>query len=236
MSLPKHEYSEFLLRRLHSLTGLAPLTFFICFHFFANSFATLGREPYNKTVDQLRGLPFLVAIEWTFIFGPFLFHMFYGMWIIFTAQPNPLREEYRRNWAYMLQRITAVIVFVFVFYHVIGLHFLEPATDHATGRTDFYAYLHKQFQNPYMYAWYVVALAATAFHIANGICTLCMTWGITIGRGSQKTTAYAMTVFGIVLFGLSISSIQGFLNYREAVQPTPRGNVQVQASATTDPG
>jgi succinate dehydrogenase / fumarate reductase, cytochrome b subunit len=225
-------YSEFVLRRLHSLTGVVPLTFFIIFHFFANSFSTLGREPYNQTVDQLRGLPYLMAVEWGFIFAPFLFHMIYGLWVIFTSQPNPLRERYRRNWAYLLQRITAIIVFVFVLYHVIGLHYMEPATDHTTGKTDFYTYLHYEFQNPFVFWWYIIGTAATAFHLANGLCTFGMTWGITIGRGSQRLLAYAATGIGIVLFAMAVSSMYGFLNYKEAAQPTPQGTViQAQAPA-----
>lgn len=230
MTQRKMIYSEFLLRRLHSLTGLAPLTFFIFFHFFANSFSTVGREPYNRTVDQLRGLPYLQAIEWGCIFTPFLFHMIYGLWVVFSGQPNPLRESYKRNWAYLLQRVTAVIVFVFVLYHVIGLRFMEPATNHQTGETDFYSYLHKHFQNPFVFWWYVIGTASVAFHVANGICTFCMTWGITIGRGSQRLVALGATVLGIVLFAMSLGSLQGFLNSRESGPSSAPGH-SVQASA-----
>jgi succinate dehydrogenase / fumarate reductase, cytochrome b subunit len=228
-----NEQTEFLLRRLHSLAGVVPLTVFIFFHFFANSFSTLGREPYNKTVDQLRSLPFLMAVEWTFIFGPFLFHMLYGTWIVFTGEPNTLRLKYKRNWAYFLQRVTAVIVFVFVIFHVVGLHYLEPATDHTTGKTDFYHYLHFYYQNPYVLTWYIISLAATCFHLANGICTFAMTWGLTIGPGSQRVTAYGATALGIVLFVVSLASIRGFLDYRDAAQPTPTGKVEIQAAVPT---
>lgn len=219
-------YTDFLLRRVHSLSGIVPLTGFIFFHFFANSYSTLGKDPYNHTVDQLRGLPFLPGIEWVFIFGPFLFHMLLGVWIVFSGHPNPLRNNYRRNWAYLVQRITALIVFVFVLYHVIGLHYLEPATDHKTGRTDFYTYLNRAFANPFVYWWYVIAIAATVFHIANGICTFLMTWGITVGQKSQRITAYAMTALGVVLFVLGISSISGFLHPKKEAVPTSRGAMQ----------
>lgn len=226
MSQPRVSYGEFLLRRLHSLSGLVPLTFFMFFHFFANAYSTLGREPFNKIVDQLRGLPFLMGIEWAFIFSPFLFHMFYGLWVVYSGKPNPLRQDYRRNWAYLLQRISAAIVFAFVLYHVIGLHFLDPATDHETGETDFFTYLHYRLQNPYVYWWYVIGVGATVFHLANGICTFCMTWGITIGRTSQRYTAYAMTTLGAAVFALGIGALNGFLDVQEKVAPTPKGPVE----------
>src|SRR5690606_9146582 len=101
-------YSEFVLRRLHSLTGVIPLSFFIFFHFFANSFSQGGEEAFDGTVTLLRSVPYLLAVEWALLFAPFLFHMLYGMWIIFGSKPNPQRLSYRRNWAYVLQRVTAM--------------------------------------------------------------------------------------------------------------------------------
>jgi succinate dehydrogenase / fumarate reductase cytochrome b subunit len=207
---PKIDYSEFLLRRLHSLTGIVPLAGFIIFHFFENSYSTKGLTAYNARVDALRGLPFLQAIEWGLLLGPFLFHMLYGLWIIFTGQSNPIREPYRRNYAYVLQRISALVVFVFIIYHVVGLRFLEPAYDRTTGKLDYYTYLKGTFQNPMIYWWYVVGIGSTAYHLANGICTFCMTWGITIGRTAQRYTAYAMTVLGLIIFLMGINAINGF--------------------------
>src|SRR6476646_9739857 len=120
MAMRTPTYSEFVLKRLHSLTGVIPLTVFIFFHFSANSFSTVGEEAFDGVVKQLRGLPFLEAIEWGFLFSPFLFHMIYGMYLIFSAKPNPGRQSYVRNWAYLMQRVTAIVVFVFILYHVIG--------------------------------------------------------------------------------------------------------------------
>jgi succinate dehydrogenase / fumarate reductase cytochrome b subunit len=88
-----NNYSEFVLRRLHSLTGLVPLTFFVFFHLFANSSATKGEEAFNGTVAILRGLPYLHAIEWGALFAPFLFHMIYGLLIVFSGKPSPLQHR-----------------------------------------------------------------------------------------------------------------------------------------------
>src|SRR5690606_30001873 len=102
-------YAEFVLRRLHSLTGVLPLSFFIFFHFYANSKSVVGEQAFDDTVAFLRGMPYLVPIEWGLLFAPFLFHMFYGMFIIFGSKPNSNKLGYRRNWAYVLQRVTAMI-------------------------------------------------------------------------------------------------------------------------------
>ncbi|GIX44382.1 MAG: succinate dehydrogenase [Candidatus Hydrogenedentota bacterium] len=235
MSDAKVTYSEFVLRRLHSLTGVIPLTFFIFFHFFANSYSTKGPEAFNATVATLRGLPYLHAIEWGLLFAPFLFHMIYGLWVVYTGKPNPLRYKYPRNWAYLFQRVTAIVLFVFILYHVISLRFMDyRAINPATGKLDFYNHLHHEFQNPLIYWWYVVGIACTAFHLANGLCTFCMTWGITVGRTSQRYFAYAMTGLGILLFVVGVSAIHGFLNPPKDAVKTAQ-EVSVQAATVQNP-
>lgn len=208
-------YSDFLLRRLHSLTGLIPLTGFIFFHFFANAYSKGGPEAFDPVVMQLRGLPFLLWIEWGILFAPFLFHMFYGLWIIFTGRQNAVRLPYARNWAYFLQRVTAIIVFVFILYHVIGVRFDEEIES----TKEVWLEMRAHFSNPVVYWWYMVGIACTVYHLANGVCTFAMTWGLTVSRRSQRFAAAAMTVVGLGLFVLGVSAVNGFL------QPLPPSEV-----------
>jgi succinate dehydrogenase / fumarate reductase cytochrome b subunit len=219
-------YSEFVLKRLHSLTGVIPLSAFICFHFFANSYSTVGQEAFDGVVTKLRGLPFLDAIEWGLLFAPFLFHMLYGMYLIFTARSNPRRQSYARNWAYVGQRVTAIVVFVFILYHVIGIRYVA-----ANHKPRVYDIMHDQFIHTFTYWWYVVGIACTCYHLANGICTFLMTWGITVGRNSQRFAAAAMSVAGLVLFMVGISAVNGFLTVAPpANMPTNVHGVQAVTS------
>ena len=57
------EGRSFLLRRLHSLTGIIPVGAFLLEHFFSNAFATKGPEAYTKQVGLLTSLPFVVGLE-----------------------------------------------------------------------------------------------------------------------------------------------------------------------------
>jgi succinate dehydrogenase / fumarate reductase cytochrome b subunit len=216
-------YSDFVLKRLHSLTGVIPLTAFIFFHFFANSFSTVGPDAFNDVTKRLRGLPFLLSIEWGLLFAPFLFHMIYGTYIICTAKNNPSRMPFRRNWAYTAQRMTAIVLFVFIIYHVIGIRFID-----AHGKEDVFAVMRDKFSHPFTYWWYVVGIACTAFHLANGLCTFMMTWGITTGQKSQRIAAYAMTAVGLLVFGLGISAVNGFLDNHKA---TTKGSAHATVMA-----
>lgn len=221
-------YSEFVLRRLHSLTGVIPLTFFIFFHFFANSFSIQGPEAFDTVVAGLRGLPFLLAIEWAFLFAPFLFHMLYGMWIIFAGRPNGDRMRFRRNWAYTAQRVTAMFVFVFIIYHVVGIRFIDTH-----GITNVHDALRIKFSHPFTFWFYIFGIACTVFHLANGVCTFLMTWGITVNKFSQRLAAYAMTVVGIALFFLGAAAMYGFV--KEPAKPaSSNAHASVSAAAPSE--
>ena len=58
-SLRAGEGNSFLLRRLHSLTGIIPIGAFLIEHFISNSEATKGAQAYNDQVKFLTSLPFV---------------------------------------------------------------------------------------------------------------------------------------------------------------------------------
>ena len=72
-------------------------------------------------VDKIHSLPILWAIEWAFIYLPILYHTVYGIWITFTAEPNPTRYPYTKNIFYTLQRTSAIIIVLFMIFHVFSL-------------------------------------------------------------------------------------------------------------------
>lgn len=227
MAIQAPTYSDFVLRRLHSLTGVIPLTFFIFFHFFANSYSTVGEEAFDGVVKQLRGLPFLDAIEWGFLFAPFLFHMLFGVYIISTSRVNAGRMNYGRNWAFVAQRVTAIVVFVFIIYHVVSIRFMDA---HNTMRV--HAVMHNKLSQPFTYWWYIVGIACTCYHLANGVCTFLMTWGITTGRKAQRFAAIGLTVVGLVLFAVGVSAVNGFIKNK----PNPAMPLNVAPGTTSVPG
>ncbi len=219
MAIPK----EFILRRLHSLTGIAPMGLFLFEHFFTNSYSYQGEAVYNEKVHFLRTLPYLFFIEWGALFLPFLFHIFYGFAIMYSGSINVQHHGYPRNWLYVLQRLSAIPAFFFIIFHVVSLRFWP----HGEGEPNFYKIMIDVFANPFYLAFYIVGVSSICFHFANGISTFCMTWGITISPTSQKMVGYACAAVGIGLAGMAINSIFGFRpeglqKAAEAVQHLPK--------------
>ncbi len=207
----------FLIRRVHSLLGVIPLGAFLFAHLTTNSMSVFGQDAFTHKVALIHSLgPLLPFVEAAFIFIPLALHIVIGVAIALTAKNNATELGYGRNWAYTAQRWTGWAALAFILYHTITLRFLDVAGvgAKATGGVQagdvFFQYLAEAFQNPLFILAYLVGSASVIFHFANGLCTFCMTWGITVGPKSQKWMAYIATAVGIMLMGMMVSSIVGF--------------------------
>ncbi|MEO0513292.1 MAG: hypothetical protein AAF108_10420 [Planctomycetota bacterium] len=149
--LEKH---HFLLRRLHSLTGIVPIGVFLIAHLTTNSTilwgAANGRadgfvteqvaaevaQPtlravgtFQEEVEFINGLPALLLIEIT-LWVSIAFHSVLGVYYATTGKRNTTRYAYQDNWRYTLQRWSGYIGILFVFYHIATLRwgwtFLVP--------------------------------------------------------------------------------------------------------------
>ncbi len=197
---------QFQLRRLHSLSGIVPIGFFLLFHLLTNSTAFLGAERYDTHVQQIHDLPWLPVIEFLFIFLPLAFHGILGIAIAWQGKLNVRQYPYMDNWRYTLQRITAWITLVFVAIHLLHFRFAYwfGVPEYASAHPYFFAFTQKGFLHLWLPAWlwicmYVIGVSAAAFHFCNGIVTFCITWGITVGVESRKKLSLVAGVLCIVL-------------------------------------
>src|SRR5262249_6567922 len=115
--LDKHRRA-FLLRKLHSLSGVVPVGAFLLFHLWTNAKATQGQEPFHAAVRDISHTPFVAAVAFGFILLPLAFHTLYGVWIALNGKPNVGRYAYSRNWMYTLQRVSGLIAAVFIVLHL----------------------------------------------------------------------------------------------------------------------
>src|ERR1700756_3357065 len=118
------EGHSFLLRRLHSLSGIVPIGAFLVEHFISNAFATNGPHAYNEQVRFLTSLPFVPWLEFFGIFLPILFHSLYGFYIWWRGDSNVGPSyPWMGNWMYTAQRWTGIIAFIYMGYHVYTMRF-----------------------------------------------------------------------------------------------------------------
>src|SRR5207247_2956901 len=97
---------SFLLRKLHSLSGIVPVGAFLVEHFVSNAFATRGLGAYTKQVELLSSFPFVFYLELFGIWLPILYHALYGFYIWFRGESNIADYPWTGNWMFTAQRWT----------------------------------------------------------------------------------------------------------------------------------
>lgn len=185
--------SNFLIRRLHSLTGIIPIGIFLCFHLLINSGAFGGEANYVMTIEFMRGLPLISVLEIIIIAIPILFHAIYGIYIVYVAKNNALRYNYLRNWFYTLQRVTAVVTVLFLIFHVLTLRVFSHDAVNVV------SVLAGHLQNPFFFVLYCLCVMAAIFHFSNGLFTFLITWGVIQGPRVQKIALWVTIVIFVAM-------------------------------------
>lgn len=202
---------HFALRKLHSLLGIVPIGFFLCFHLFENSLATKGGAYFTEhVVHKIGNMPYVELMEIFFIALPILFHGVYGLIIWLQGKSNVTRYGYFRNWMYWLQRMSGIIAFIFIITHVWGTR-IQVLINDAVTKDNLFDYLAADLGNTGLLIWYIIGVLAAVYHLCNGIWLALITWGITIGPRSQKVSSWACACIGVVLLALSAQAFRGFL-------------------------
>jgi succinate dehydrogenase / fumarate reductase cytochrome b subunit len=205
----------FVLRKLHQLSGIVPLGIFLLEHFYTNSKALDGAAHFNEAVQGLQSIPYILFIEVGGIFIPLIYHAVYGLVITMEARPNNLNYPYARNWFYLIQRITGIILFFFITFHVLNFRFgMVPGLNNISvaHRPDMaFDIVSREFRMVPIFIIYLIGITATVWHFANGIWLFIVDWGIAIGERAQRLTGYACIGFGAVLLLVGINAAVAFI-------------------------
>ena len=220
--------APFILRRLHSLSGLVPIGGFLIIHLTTNASVVWGRmgkggvETYQHEVNFIHSMPLLLLIEIFGLWLPILFHSVLGFYYAFTGSSNVKHYGYGANWRYALQRFTGYFGFIFILYHVATLRwgwtwlpFSSGFNVHMAASTTAQA-LRGGIDPSALGAFligslYLIGVLALVYHLANGLWTAAITWGLTISAGAQRRWGFVCTGFGLSLAALGVTAFVGFV-------------------------
>ena len=153
---------------------------------------------FQRAVYQIHSLGVVLpVIEWGFIFLPILFHAVIGVAIIRGGLPNSGTYATDKNVRYTLQRATGMIAFVFIVWHVFHMHgwfHFDAWVDGVArplGGANFEPYnaasslgaATNGFVVPLLYG---IGVLSCVFHLANGIWTMGITWGVWVSPAAQR--------------------------------------------------
>jgi succinate dehydrogenase / fumarate reductase cytochrome b subunit len=219
--------SSFLLRRLHSLSGIVPVGAFLVEHFISNAYATNGPQAYGTQVKFLTGLPFTHLLEIFGIYIPLLYHALYGFYIWYRGESNVADYPWIGNWMYTAQRWTGAIAFAYILFHTWEMRFtgvsLFENPDAAFGKVQ------HSFQDPWVVAFYVVGVVAASWHFAYGLWLFAAKWGITVGEKARRH--FGVVCFGIALLFIAVGlyTVRSF--FRWPLQPIEKPAAQMVEKA-----
>ncbi len=235
--LDKH---YFLVRRLHSLTGIVPIGVFLIAHLVTNSSLLWGYYGLRGDNDGLglsdggvkyfqhevtwinTSIPHLLLVE-VALWGSIAFHSILGFYYAFSGKRNTDRYAYQDNWRYTLQRWSGYIGIIFIFYHVAtlrwGWNFLVPEGtlwSHSFSASTLAAAMQGSTEGwtiagVIVSLLYFVGITLLVFHFANGMWTAAITWGLTISREAQQRWGYICAGLGAFLMVAGWSSLAGAL-------------------------
>jgi succinate dehydrogenase / fumarate reductase, cytochrome b subunit len=201
--------SSFVLRRLHSLTGIIPVGAFLFEHILiSNSTAISGPDAYARQVSFLANLPLVFFLELIGIWLPIAFHALYGFYIWYRGDANTASYPWSGNWMYSMQRWTGGIAFIYIVWHTYTMRF--SGTDLHDNPVASFGKVAAEVHNPWLMAFYVIGLIAASWHFAYGIWLFCAKWGIVVGDKAQERLLSLCLAFFVVLTVVGIASLYTF--------------------------
>ena len=215
---------SFVLRRLHSLTGIIPVGAFLFEHILISNSTAIGANgpsAYARQVSFLANLPLVFFLELFGIWIPIAYHALYGFYIWYRGESNTVSYPWSGNWMYTLQRWTGGIAFLYIVWHVYTMRFLGSDL-HADPTLSFGKVQHEVFQTP-LFLFYVIGLIAASWHFAYGIWLFCAKWGVVSGDKAQKRLLSVCLAFFFVMTGVGLASLSSFRSH--AQQPYRSGTM-----------
>lgn len=226
---------HFLLRRLHSLSGILPVGLFVIAHLFTNAQMIWGQKPgpagesmFQHEVDFIHSIPALLFIEIA-LWSSIAFHAILGFYYTFSGKHNVKSYKYKGNYRYLLQRITGILALIFIFLHIATLRWrwdifgwYTPFWAHG-GVVDgtvvgedvpmsipFTAYALQSWEVIFLY---LIGVMSVVFHWANGLWTAAISWGITTSEAAMKRWGLACTGLFAALTAFFLAGMYGALTY-----------------------
>ncbi len=217
---------EFVVRRVHSLLGLIPIGGFLCFHLATNASILDGPSTFQMRVNIIHQLgPITLSVlEWGTIFLPILLHGIIGLIIVSRGKRNLRHYPFLENWRYTLQRVTGVAVMAFILFHVFQMHgwfrwewwTAHVARPFGGARFD---WEHATVSAATVLAGskifaviYFIGIVSAVYHLANGLWTMGITWGVWTTPHAQRWANIPCALFGMALLIIGLGALYGMLN------------------------
>ncbi len=203
---PAQSHSAFIRARIGSLLAVLPLSVWTVVHLWNNLAVFQGEAKWQSQVtDQSHPLaPVFTAVV---VLLPLVLHAIWGIGRLLTSRPNNNRYGYFANFKYLIQRLSAIGVLLFLGAHI-WLALLKPRfiDGHAERFADIAHEM--RFHTPTLIV-YLLGTLGVAYHVANGLQTFAMGWGLVRSKQALRRLDGAAIGLFVVLLAMSWGAIYG---------------------------
>jgi succinate dehydrogenase / fumarate reductase cytochrome b subunit len=201
---PDQARSSFFQSRLASLLGVVPLGVWTIAHVWHNLSAFQGKQAWETEVTEYPH-PVAQAMTAIVVLLPLAIHAVWGIARMTTSRPNNTQYAFYGNLKYLLQRLSAIGLLLFLGAHL-WLALLHPrlVQGHAEVFEDIAQEMH--FHTPTLVV-YILGTLAVSYHLANGVQSFCMTWGIVSSQRGLKRMEGAVLGFFVVLLAMCWAAV-----------------------------
>ena len=226
------------------MSGVVPIGAFLLFHIWTTLSIVGSREIYDRQIAFLHAhepRAFFGFLEIVLVLLPLAFHGGYGVYRSF--QPREKDNAYGSMLMVTLQRVSGIVILVFVVLHVVEFRYQTWAhgREVASYSTTLIEHLSStQSGVPLIALGYLVGLAASFFHLSNGLTSFCMT----VAPGGAARTPEAkrrFTLFfrlaGLFFFFLSAAMVIQIATGTRffAAEPPPSSTTVCNAPSAVPP-
>ncbi len=190
--------------RLASVLAFAPLGVWTVIHLWNNLYALRGPQAWEQAVTVYPHLGAQIAI-YVVVLAPLVLHTAWGLVRIGQSRPNNVAYGWYANLKYLLQRVSALGVLLFLGAHI-WLALLQPRLVQGHGET-FAAISHEmRFHLPTTVV-YLLGTLGVAYHLANGLQTFFMKLGMRWPRTPGDRLEWPFLLLFVVLLAMSWTTI-----------------------------
>jgi succinate dehydrogenase / fumarate reductase cytochrome b subunit len=189
--------SSFVRARLASALAILPLGVWTFVHLWHNLAAFQSPEAWQAAVTEYPH-PFAELVSAVIVLLPLALHIVWGVGRLASSRPNNLRYGYYANLKYLIQRLSALGVLLFLGAHM-WLAWIRPRVfdNHPEAFADIAHEI--RFNGPTLPV-YLLGTLGVAYHLANGAQTFMMSWGVvSTRRGLRRLEVYAIGLFVLLL-------------------------------------
>lgn len=196
---PKSADGAFLRSRLGSLLAVFPLGIWTLNHLWNNLAAFKGGPAWQAAVTEYPH-PLAHLVTMIVVLLPVVLHTIWGISRMTQARPNLHTYTFFGNLKYILQRLSAVGLVLFLGAHV-WLAMLHPrfVEGHPEPFADIAGQMHHHLPT---LGVYLAGTLGVAYHLANGLHTFSMGWGLVVSRRALKK--FDVAVIGLFLVFLAM--------------------------------